>query len=439
MPRRTSWVEGSMHPDCDFTVENIPFGIISTCSLPIPHAAVAIGNFACDLEAFSNWPGFYERLFPTLRDDRDVFSKPTLNTFAALGRQVHREVRSKLQDIFTTGHADSLERDADFRAKVLVPLEKVVTYLPMHIGDYTDFYAGIVHAKTVGTMFRGPENALQPNYKHIPVGYHGRASSIVTSGTPIRRPWGQVISDPKAVPKQPRTMPSQKLDYEVELGCFISKTNEMGKPLSIEDAEDHIFGYVLLNDWSARDIQSWEYVPLGPFNGKNFATTISPWVVLHEALEPFMTKGEPNDVELQPYLREKRERNVFDIALQIDTDFQTPDGQQSKSELTRTNAKHLLWSFPQMIAHHTLGGCPLRTGDLLGSGTISSSDGDLGGGSLLELTGIVSAASGKKPRGFLQDGETVVFRGYASSEDNGRVGFGVCTGRVEPALDLRFD
>lgn len=305
--------------DTDFSLENIPFGIISTKDIPRPHAAVAIGNYACDLEVFSSHPHFHAYLFPMLRDHRDVFCQPTLNAFAALGREVRNEVRKTIQDVFTEHHPCSFVfKEAGDSARILWPLDEVVMHLPMQVGDYTDFYAGVVHATHVGVMFRGPENALQPNYKHIPVGYHGRASSIVVSGTPVRRPWGQFIADPTRVPKQPETKPSQKLDFELELGCLISRPNEMGEPIDIRDAEDHIFGYVLLNDWSARDIQSWEYVPLGPFNGKNFATTISPWVVLHDALKPFMTAGEPNDADLQPYLREESRDNVFDINLETD-------------------------------------------------------------------------------------------------------------------------
>jgi fumarylacetoacetase len=306
-----SWVPGATDPDTDFTLYNIPFGIISTEARPNPHAAVAIGRFAFDFQAFSSHPRFYD-IFVCLRDHPDVLFQPTLNAFAACGRDVHRNVRQSLQLLFATSkpRLESLD-------EALVPLDKVKMHLPMQIGDYTDFYAGIVHAEHVGTMFRGLGNALQPNYKHVPVGYHGRASSIVVSGTPIRRPKGQIIADPIKVPKQPETKPTQKLDYEVELGCFISKPNEMGTPIDIADAEEHIFGYVLLNDWSARDIQAWEYVPLGPFNGKNFATTISPWVVLHDALNDFRESPVvKNDVSIQRYLVEKTTKPMLDVSLE---------------------------------------------------------------------------------------------------------------------------
>ncbi|KAK3492644.1 uncharacterized protein B0T23DRAFT_380147 [Neurospora hispaniola] len=303
-------------------------------------------------------------------------------------------------------------------------------HLPMVIGDYTDFYAGYHHAYAVGVMFRGPENALQPNYTHLPVGYHGRASSIVVSGTPVRRPVGQILQDPKADPKRPTVAPTQRLDIELELGCFISKSNPLGQPVGIDEAEEHVFGYVLLNDWSARDIQAWEYVPLGPFNGKNFATTISPWVVLADALEPFRTKGIENPTPVQEYLKEKKEATVYDIHLEVD--LTTPEG--NTSTVAKTNGKNLMWSFPQMIAHHTLGGCPLRPGDLLGSGTISGPVPEQSG-SLLELSEggkrEFQLSGGNETRTFLKDGDTVTLRGFCVGEAGGRVGFGECTGRVQ--------
>lgn len=314
-----------MGPETDFSLQNIPFGIISTEANQTPRVGVAIGDFVCDMGQFSAWDVFDDVYFPCLRHVRNqaVFQSTTLNAFAALGRKVHGEVRETLRNIFTLGHPLSVSFRVESVDTVMLPLTSVTMHLPMQIGDYTDFYAGVVHATHVGTMFRGQENALQANYKHIPVGYHGRASSIVVSGTPVRRPLGQIIVDPS---KGPETGPSRKLDFELELGCFICQPNEMGTPIPIQEAEDHIFGYVLLNDWSARDIQAWEYVPLGPFNGKNFATTISPWVVLHDALAPSMTTGEPNDTKLQPYLQEGRKNNVFDISLtaQLRSEFLIP-------------------------------------------------------------------------------------------------------------------
>lgn len=314
----STWVP-DVSPDTPFSLANIPFGIISYPADPAPHAAVAIGNNVLDLKVLSLHASFAE-VFPVLKDHTGIFSKPTLNDFAALGRPIHREVRRAIQGLLTTEaiRPDILKDNAELREKALLLRRNVKMHLPMRIGDYTDFYAGFHHAYAVGAMFRGPQTALQPNYTHLPVGYHGRSSSIVVSDTPIKRPFGQIIIDPTAEPKQPATAPSRRLDIELELGCFIATPNEMGTSIKVTSAEDHIFGYVLLNDWSARDIQTWEYIPLGPFNGKNFATSISPWVVLADALEPFRSKGIDNWTPLQGYLNEGREENVFDIELQID-------------------------------------------------------------------------------------------------------------------------
>jgi fumarylacetoacetase len=316
----SSWVP-DMDPASDFSLANIPFGIISTPDDPEPHAAVAIGSCALDLKVLSAGIDLAQ-VFPGIDALAltDAFYQPTLNAFAAMGRAVHRQVRAGIQDLLstTTTHPSLLRDNASLRAKALIPQSKARMHLPMAIGDYTDFYAGYHHAYAVGVMFRGPDNALQPNYLHLPVGYHGRASSVVVSGTPVHRPVGQILLDPTAQPKQPVTAPSRKLDIELELGCFIARGNEMGTAVPVGEADEHIFGYVLLNDWSARDVQTWEYVPLGPFNGKNFATTISPWVVLADALEPFRARGVENATELQGYLREGREESVFNIRLEVD-------------------------------------------------------------------------------------------------------------------------
>jgi fumarylacetoacetase len=328
-----------------------------------------------------------------------------------------------------------LKEKKTLQDQVLYHLSEVTTHLPMKIGDYTDFYAGLNHAFNVGVLFRGPDNALQPNYKHLPVGYHGRASSVVVSGTPIRRPNGQILVDPAKTPKVPAFSPCEKLDFELELGAFICKSNKMGDPVSIDKAEEHIFGYVLMNDWSARDIQAWEYVPLGPFNSKNFGTTISPWVVLADALEPFRSIGLDGGSREQvlPYLREKRKENMFDIKLGVE--LRSERG--SSSVITRTSGKNLLFSFPQMLAHHTSTGCNMNVGDLLGSGTISGTEAG-SQGSLLEQT-----ENGKKPitltdreqQTFLQDGDEVVLRGVCGGK-GAYVGFGDCRGRVLPALQF---
>ncbi|KAK6836379.1 hypothetical protein PG987_006874 [Apiospora arundinis] len=429
----SSWVP-DVTPESPFSLANIPFGIISTKDEPTPRPAVAIGTHALDLKALDGGIGLGE-IVPELKGHEHVFQQTTLNAFAALGRPIHQQVRKALRDLLTSGSssqvAQQLQENAELRQKALIPLSQVKMHMPMAIGDYTDFYAGYHHAFAVGSMFRGPAAALQPNYTHLPVGYHGRASSIVVSGTPVRRPWGQILLDPAAKPKQPTTAPCRRLDFELELGCFISKSNEQGTPVGIDEAEHHIFGYVLLNDWSARDIQSWEYVPLGPFNSKNFASTISPWVVLADALEPFRTKGIENKTPVQDYMKEKKAETAIDINLEVD--ITTPEG--DTTTITRTSAKQLMWSFPQMIAHHTLGGCNMRTGDMLGSGTISGTEPDARG-SLLELS-----EGGKKDvmlygmdmRRFLKDGDTITLRGTCGGSGE-RVGFGECTGRIYSAI-----
>jgi len=311
-----SWL--SIPRGSHFSLANIPFGIISTASSKTPRVAVAIGDHALDLEVFAANNGF--SALSTIQPHQAVFSQPTLNAFAALGRPIHSVVRKYIQSVFAedTPYPEVLKTNPSLQKQAIYPLKEVQTHLPFKIGDYTDFYAGLNHAYNVGVLFRGPANALQPNYKHLPVGYHGRASSVVVSGTPIRRPNGQILENPAAEKKVPSFSPCRKLDIELELGAFVCKANNMGEPISIGEAEESLFGVVLMNDWSARDIQAWEYVPLGPFNAKNFGTTISAWVVLAESLEPFLAKGLENDSELLPYLREKKTENVYDIKLQVD-------------------------------------------------------------------------------------------------------------------------
>ena len=310
-----SWI--NIPKGSHFSIANIPFGVISTALAQEARPAVAIGDHVLDLKAFASNDGFQG--LPAIQKSLSVFSQPSLNAFAALGRPVHREVRTYLQDIFSnaTSHPTVLKENSKLQELALIHRKDVRMHLPMRIGDYTDFFAGRNHAFNVGTMFRGPANALQPNYTHIPVGYHGRASSVVVSGTPIRRPRGQILLDPTAEPKVPQFLPSRRLDIELELGAFLCSGNEMGESIPIEKAEESIFGLVLMNDWSARDIQTWEYVPLGPFNAKNFGTSISPWVVLTDALEPFRTQGLKNENEVQSYLKESRDDTVYDIKLEV--------------------------------------------------------------------------------------------------------------------------
>lgn len=429
-----SWLQ--IPKNSPFSLANIPFGIISSTKSTSRVAAIAIGEYALNLSTFASSGGFAQ--LPDFQPHLSVFSQPTLNAFAALGRPVHRQVREYIQNVFRadTPFPQVLKDNASLQKEALLPLSEVTNHVPMQIGDYTDFYAGLNHAYNVGVLFRGPENALQPNYKHLPVAYHSRASSVVPSGTPIHRPNGQILANPAATPKLPTFSPCKKLDIELELAAFVSKPNDLGKPININEAEDHIFGLVLMNDWSARDIQAWEYIPLGPFNAKNFATTITPWVVLLDALEPFRATGlEPGDRDsLLPYLREKRAANVYDIPLEVEI----TNAGGKPTIISNSNAKNLLYSFPQMLAHHTITGCNMNPGDLLGSGTISGTEPKTQG-SLLEQT------NGKNPlklddgseRLFLEDGDTIVLRGKAGTEGN-YVGFGDCTGTILPAIKLEY-
>lgn len=408
----------------DFSLINIPFGIITYDGASTPRIAVAIGDHALDLAVFSSSTAFSG--LPDVQPFLHVFDEPTLNAFAALGRPLHQKVRAYLRQVFVKDgpFRERLQDNEELRNASLIALTVVQTHLPMRIGDYTDFYAGKHHAFNVGVLFRGPANALQPNYTHLPVGYHGRASSVVVSGTPVRRPWGQILNADKA----PIYHPSKRLDIELELGAFVCRANRLGAPVPLSKAEDYLFGYVLLNDWSARDIQAWEYVPLGPFNSKNFATTVGAWVVLADALEPFRTEGILNKSDLQPYLKSDNPKAMFDISLEVSLQ---PRDTKTSSVISRSNGRHLLWSFPQMLAHHTVGGCPLNVGDLMGSGTISGPDAGTQG-SLLELTsgGSKSFDISGVARTFLEDGDEVVLRGWCESAGGQRLGFGACRGHI---------
>ncbi|KAL4769541.1 Fumarylacetoacetase [Aspergillus nidulans var. acristatus] len=427
-----SWLQ--IPKNSPFSLANIPFGIISSSKLSSRVPAIAIGDYALDLSIFASSGGFSQ--LPVIQPHLNVFNQSSLNAFAALGRPVHRQVREYIQKVFSTEtpFPQILKDNAALQKEALLPLSEVTNHLPMQIGDYTDFYAGLNHAYNVGVLFRGPDNALQPNYKHLPVAYHGRASSVVTSGTPLHRPQGQILTNPAANPKVPAFSPCKKLDIELELAFFVSTPNDLGHPVHIDKAEDHIFGVVLMNDWSARDIQAWEYVPLGPFNAKNFGTTITPWVILIDALEPFRTVGlEPGNREsLLPYLREKRADTAYDIPLEVEV----TNAGGKPTVISHSNAKNLLYSFPQMLAHHTITGCNLNTGDLLGSGTISGKENQTEG-SLLEQTNgknPIKLADGSE-RLFLEDGDTVILRGMAGTEGN-YVGFGDCAGTILPPVKL---
>lgn len=425
-----SWLEFAS--DTPFPLENIPFGVISTSDSLRRRVATAIGDWTIDLDVLQANGVFSEDAF--LAQHATVFSQPSLNAFAALGQSTHRRYRAFLQELFRqdTRLAALLKDDAKLREQAVRPRKEVQMHIPMDIGDYTDFYAGINHAVNVGTLFRGPQNALQPNYVHLPVGYHGRASSIQVSGRPVRRPRGQIL--PSTGSKMPIFGPCRKLDIEIELAAFVCKGNEQGKPIRIESAGEHIFGYVLMNDWSARDIQAWEYVPLGPFNSKNFATTISPWVILAEAMEPFRCElaDVPSDREILPYLKETQTKTGFDIACHADIIL---NGR--RAGMSRTNARHLCFSFEQMLTHHSITGCNMRVGDLLGSGTISGTTNE-SFGSMLEMT-----ANGKEPialfdgakRTFLEDGDEIILNAFCGW-GAGQIGFGDCSGVVLPAWDV---
>ncbi|KAG6238402.1 hypothetical protein E4U25_001722 [Claviceps purpurea] len=426
-----SWL--SISQNSHFSLANIPFGIISTSADTTKRPAIAIGDYALDLKAFASAGGFSSS--SDIQKHVSVFNHEFLNSFAALGRPFHRLVREYLQSVFSaeTKIPQVLKDNVQLRETALVKRSEIQNHMPLAVGDYTDFYAGKHHAYNVGSLFRGPDDALQPNYTHLPVAYHGRASSVVVSGTPIRRPWGQILKNPKAEPKVPILSACEKLDLELEMGMFICRENQLGHPIPITEADNYIFGYVLMNDWSARDIQAWEYIPLGPFTAKNLGTTISAWVVLADALEGCKAAGIANDHALLPYLEEKTKENCLDIHLEVD--LTTSAGK--KTTISKSNSRNLLWSWPQMIAHHTITGCNLRPGDLLGSGTIT---GDTPGseGSLLEQTqgGKTKVQlQGGEERTFLQDGDTLTLRGWAGKE-GALVGFGEVTGTVQPALPL---
>lgn len=408
-----SWVESANSPDCPFPLNNLPCGVFSIGDEE-PRCGIAIGTMildVCSLEedgivAFEGGP---------------YLDVPFWNEVMAAGPAVWTKLRARLVDLLVEGSTE--------RALVephLVEMSEAQLHLPFLVSEYTDFYAGRHHAFNVGTMFRGPENALPPNWLHIPIGYNGRASSVVVSGTDVRRPWGQLKGpDDQA----PRFAPSARFDIELEMGAVVGMPSRHGHPVTVAEADEMIFGYVLLNDWSARDIQAWEYQPLGPFQAKATATTISPWIVMKAALEPFRTSTPKREVALLPYLQEPRPM-LYDISLQVGL---RPEGGE-ETVISRTNYAEMYYSAAQQLAHHTTSGCAMNTGDLLGSGTISGPTKE-SRGSLLELSW-----GGKEPleitggtRSFIEDNDTLILRGEAIGEGY-RIGFGDCVGRVIPAL-----
>ncbi|MEM8510549.1 MAG: fumarylacetoacetase [Bacteroidota bacterium] len=396
----------------DFSIHNIPFGIFSTTDRS-KRAGVAIGNHILDLAALAKL-GVFDF-------DSAVLEQEDLNDFIVLGSATTSKVRTDIQEWLRDDTSILANKE-----ELFVKQSEAQMHMPVSVGDYTDFYSSIEHATNVGKMFRDPENALLPNWKHIPVGYHGRASSIVVSGTPIRRPKGQTLPKDASTPV---FGPSQRLDFELEMGFVVGKNTTMGTAVSTGQAEDYIFGLVLFNDWSARDIQKWEYVPLGPFLAKNFASSISPWIVTLDALEAFRVPGPVQEPKVLPYLQYEGEKN-YDIYLEVSI---TPQG-GTANPVCHSNFKHMYWNMAQQVAHHTVNGCNLRVGDMMASGTISGKD-ENSYGSMLEL-----AWMGTKPltltdgseRKFILDGDTVTMRGYAQKGDI-RVGFGEVATTVLPA------
>lgn len=396
-----SWIRSANDPMSDFPLQNLPYGVFSTPGTA-PRCGVAIGDRIVDLAACE---------LLGLVHAQGTFARDALNDFMALGPRLWAETRARLTDLLAEGGDTSLPT---------VAMADATLHLPIRVAEYTDFYASRNHAFNVGVLFRGPENALPAQWTHMPIGYNGRASSVVVSGTPVRRPVGQTRGA-----EGPIWGPCRRLDLELELGAIVGGNTALGERISVDQAEEMIFGYVLLNDWSARDIQAWEYQPLGPFQAKAFATTISPWIVTRAALEPFRCAGATRDNPLLPYLHETRP-GFFDLNLGWSLNGHV---------MARTNYNEMYYSSAQQLAHHASSGCPMRVGDLLGSGTISGPARD-SVGALLEMTegGKTPVTLGDETRVFLHDGDTVTLFGHAQG-DGYRIGFGPCTGTIQSATE----
>jgi fumarylacetoacetase len=417
-PALKSWVE--VKPGSDFPIQNLPFGIFKPVN-NTARAGVAIGDYILDLANLA-----HASLLDTIGFDKKVLEQNTLNDFIALGKPVTNAVRERVSDLLNAEN-EELKSKPDLQKLVVVKQSEVQMVLPVHVPNYTDFYSSREHATNVGTMFRDPKNALLPNWLHLPVGYHGRASSIVVSGTPIHRPKGQTKADDA---ENPSFGPSKLLDFELEIAFVISQETALGTSVSTAEAEDHIFGLVLFNDWSARDLQKWEYVPLGPFLAKNFGSVASPWIVTLEALEPFKVESPKQEPAVLPYLQFEGPKN-YDINLQVD--IITATG--ACKTVSNSNYKYMYWNMCQQLAHHTVNGCNIQVGDMYASGTISGPTPD-SYGSMLEISW-----QGKNPvampdgteRKFILDNDTVVMKGHC--EKNGvRIGFGECSGKILPTL-----
>ena len=421
-PTRKSWI--NVPENCDFPIQNIPFGVFITKEDVIT-IGTRIGNCAIDMGALQQL-GYFEGI--ELTDD--MFMQDTLNDFISDGKKTWRLVRNRLAELFDENNP-KLRDNKEHREVVIFKVEDIEMLLPVQIGDYTDFYSSKEHATNVGKMFRDPENALLPNWLHIPVGYHGRSSTIVPSGIPVHRPYGQTLPNGETTPV---FGPSRLVDFELETAFITTDANLMGEPIPVEEAEEHIFGMVLFNDWSARDIQKWEYVPLGPFLAKNFASSISPWIVTMDALEPFRVKGPEQSPEPLPHLTQKAEK-AFDINLEVAIQPENA----VETVVSRSNFKYMYWSMAQQLAHHTINGCRVNSGDMMGSGTISGPTED-SFGSMLELSW-----GGQKPlkmndgseRKFINDNDTVIIRGFCQ-KDNLRIGFGEVSSKLLPAVELKF-
>lgn len=413
--------------DHDFSYQNLPYGIFSTLDQPKKRPGVAIGDYVLDLQQLQHY-----FTGPLMKDvSKGVFEQESLNEFMALTPDHWKETRVYLKALLSKD-TPFLRDDETLRKAALHPMKDVEMHLPATIGDYTDFYASIDHATNIGIMMRGKGNELMPNYRHLPVAYHGRASSIIVSGTPVARPSGQTCPPDS---ESPIFGPSKALDFELEMGCFVGgKANRIGSPIRMTEAENHLFGLVLLNDWSARDVQRWEYQPLGPFLSKNFSTTISPWIVTFEALEEFKTDNHVQHPQPLAYLQHEDKFN-FDIKLLVQY---KPSQLNSAKTICESNFKHLYWTVKQMLAHHTITGCNVNPGDIFGTGTISGPD-EGTYGSMMEL-----AWRGTKPIGFeenitrtyIEDGDEVIMRAFCQGQDF-RVGFGDCSGVVIPSKLLQ--
>ncbi len=411
-------------PKSHFPIQNLPYGVFRPRAGGGPRVGVAIGESVLDLAVLESH-GLLD-VAATKGDGEKTFDRGSLNAFMSLGPGAWRPTRDEISRLLREDHS-TLRDDPALRREALLPRAEVELLLPVEIGDYTDFYSSKDHAANVGTLFRGPENALPANWLYVPIAYHGRSSSIVVSGTDLHRPRGQTKADTAVAPS---FGPSQAVDFELEIGCFIGQGNELGEPIPVERAAEHVFGLVLVNDWSARDIQKWEYVPLGPFLAKNFGTSISPWVVPLDALEPFRVAGPAQEPPPLDYLRSP-DNPSFDIQLEI---WLQSAAMAQPQRITDSNYRQLYWNLAQQVAHHTVNGCNLRTGDLLASGTISGPTAE-SRGSLLEITW-----GGKQPlelaggelRRFLADGDRVTMTAWCQGAGY-RVGFGEVTGKLLPA------